>query len=360
MKQDKTILFITGALTYGGAGKMMIHVAGICAREYKHVYAVALNPDDPICTIDNGVKFLPTIGIHGSGLKGRYKTIKAIRSVVKKIKPDILVTFVSEEAFCSRIATLGMRNLIVVSAERGNPYADKKYVGMAIRWAFNISDWCFFQLEHAMAFYGNHIVKKSFVIPNAAFFNGTLGSHKAKRKTIVTAGRFVPEKGFEYLIEAFKIVYEKYPEYHLIIHGDGFMKNEYKLLVSKLGLTDVVEFPGYSNDVAAAFTNEEIFALPSLAEGIPNILIEALLVGIPTVSTDCLPGGPRFLTDNGKNGIIVPVANKEALADGIIKLIEDKELYRKFEEEGPKIINKLSLDVVEKQWIDAFRKITSK
>lgn len=358
MKQDKIILFLTGALTYGGAGKMMIHVAGICAKKYEHVYAVALNADDPICTEENGVKYLPTVGVHGNGLKGRCQTIMAIRRIVKQIKPDILVTFVSEEAFCSRVATLDKRNLIVVSAERGNPYSDKNYVQKAIRWAFNKSDWAFFQLDHAREFYGNKIKKKSFVIPNAAFFNGEIGSHESKHKTIVTAGRFVPEKGFEDLIKAFKNVQSKYSDYRLLIYGDGFLKKVYEDLVNQLGLSDCVEFPGYTKDVASALKNEDIFVLPSHAEGIPNILIEALLVGIPTISCDCLPGGPRFLTDNGENGIIVPVADVNSLTEGMIKLIEDRELYKKYEKEGPKIIEQLHPDVIEQKWVEAFEKIT--
>jgi glycosyltransferase involved in cell wall biosynthesis len=63
----------------------------------------------------------------------------------------------------------------------------------------------------------------------------------------------------------------------------------------------------------------------------PNVLIEALMVGIPTVSSDCNPGGPRFLTNNGERGLLFEAGNVKSMTDCIIQLIENQQLYNDFE-----------------------------
>lgn len=359
MKINKKILFIVTSLNEGGAGKMVHHVAGVVAKDFSDVYALAINNEELIPK-DNGVHYLVSIREHKGGIIGFAKTINSIRNLIKKIKPDIVVSFVSDVAFCTRVATYGMKKLIVVSAERGDPFTLNKMWKILIRWTYKKSDYCFFQLPDARDFFGSIVAKKSFVIPNAAFFNGTRGSHHSLNKTIVSAGRFVWEKGYECLIEAFKMVHDKYPDYKLVLYGEGPFKGQYITQIKSLELEQYVSFPGYTNDVAGAFQNEGIFVLSSRYEGIPNVLIEALLVGIPTVSCDCTPGGPRFLTNNGERGSIVKVDDVNGIYKAIIQLIEDKTLYKKYETLGPNIIKELEPELVEKQWREAFINICLK
>lgn len=358
MKQQKTILFITGKIIYGGAGKMMNYVAGLCAQEFEHVYAVAMDSEE-VCTEQNGINYLPSLNVHKRGLINWLKTIIAVRRKIKEIRPDIVVSFVSDTALVTRLSTLCMRGVIVVGAERGDPFTLSRTWQILSGWAYRHSDYCFFQLEKARDFYGKRVAQKSFVIPNAAFFNGEIGCHREMNKTIVTAGRFALQKGFCYLIDAFKIVHDKYPDYKLVIYGDGALRHDYELQINLLGLNNVVSLPGYTHNVAEAFRYEGIFVLSSLFEGIPNALIEAMLTGIPTVSADCTPGGPDFLTNHGERGLLVPMKDSVALAKAICRLVEDKELYCNLEKEGPKIIDILNPRIIDTQWIKAFNTIAN-
>ncbi len=358
MKQSKTILFITGKIIYGGAGKMMSYVAGLCAKEYECVYAIAID-EEAVCNEQNGVIYLPSLNVHKSGLKNWVKTVVTIRRKVKELKPDVVVAFVSDVAVACRLATLlCMQKVIFVSAERSDPFAQNQIWKKLTNWAYRNSDYCFFQLERARNFYSESVIQKSFVIPNAAFFYGERGCHYAKNKTIVTIGRFVQQKGFSYLLDAFDIIHKKHPEYRLIIYGDGVLRDDYEKQIANLGLEGLVSFPGYTHNVSEALRCEGIFAMPSLYEGIPNALIEAMLIGIPTVSTNCTPGGPDFLTNHGTRGLLVPVRDSVALASAICQLIEDKKLYAYLEKEGPHIEKILDPKIIEKQWIDAFHIIT--
>lgn len=337
---------------------MVHHVTSVLAKEYSSVYAIAIDKERQNISNED-VHYLPSLGEHKRGLLGFYKTIKAIRKTILAINPDIVVSFVSDVAVCTRLATLGMRHLIVVSAERGDPFTLKPIWRKLVSWAYRHSDFCIFQLPNARDFFGKSILKKSFVIPNAAFLNTTkIGIHHVRKKTIVSIGRFVWEKGYEYLIEAFSNLKEKHPDYQLILYGAGPFLDQYKKQVETLGLNEDVIFPGYTYDIAEALKDEGIFVLPSRYEGIPNALIEALLVGIPTISCDCSPGGPRFLTNDGKHGSIVPVGNVKSLTDAMNQLIEDTALYQRYENLGPTIADALSPSKIEKLWLDAFEKIS--
>lgn len=351
--KNKTILFVCTSLRKGGAGKMVNHVAGLLTSDYKSVYVVNVGKEEPF-SLNNGVHYLSPLNEHKGGLMGFVRTIRAIRHTLKIIKPDVCVSFVSDVAVCTQIASLGLHDSITVSAERGDPYSLNLLWKYLVSWAYKRSDYCFFQLEKARDFFGESVEKKSFVIPNAAFIDYLPGLHSAKNKTIVGAGRFVKEKGFDMLIDAFSKVAKQFTDYSLILYGDGSCLEEYKKQVEELGITDRVFFPGYSNNLAKSLKNEGIFALSSRYEGIPNVLIEALLIGIPTVSFDCTPGGPSYLTHDGERGLIVPLGDVNGLAESIIRLIKDRELYSELEKKGPELMKELEPALIEKKWLDAF------
>lgn len=93
--------------------------------------------------------------------------------------------------------------------------------------------------------------------------------------------------------------------------------------------------------------------------GIPNVLIEAMSVGVPAVATDCTSGGPAFLTDNGKRGLLVSVDDVDAMADAICKILESPKLSEQLSEAGKEICSLLEEKSIAKQWVDMFTQIIS-
>lgn len=359
MLKDSSILFIINNLELGGAGKMMKYVINISSPWFKYVSLIEVYAKEASKEIPSSVKTFP-LGIEEKGvLSFRYKIIKTVREIVKREKPDIVLTFVSDMCVNTRIATFGL-NTVVCSADRGDPYTETMPWKILIPWAFNRSDYCFFQLDKARDFYSAKVQKKSFVIPNVFIARtGNTPYSGERKKTIVSAGRFVIEKGYDVLIKAFAKVHEKHPEYTMTIYGEGPFLGQYHKLAQELGVDELITYPGYVKDVAASVREDGVFVLPSRYEGIPNSLIEALSVGIPCVSTDCTPGGPMFLTKGGKNGLIVPIDDIEAMTDAILRIIEDPQLAKVLETKGPEIVNELKDEVIGKMWYDAFEKIFS-
>jgi glycosyltransferase involved in cell wall biosynthesis len=138
---------------------------------------------------------------------------------------------------------------------------------------------------------------------------------------VFTAARLEPAKDLPTLLEAFASVHERRPETRLIVAGDGSERAALVSLSERLGIRDVVSFPGYEDNPYAYMRQADAFALSSKHEGLPTVLIEALACGCPVVSTDC-PSGPREILGDRTYGSLVPVGDAEAFADALVATLD--------------------------------------
>src|SRR5690606_19824055 len=168
----------------------------------------------------------------------------------------------------------------------------------------------------------------------------------AKEKLILNVGRLVTEKGQKYLIEAFSKINEK-ADWRVVILGDGPLRNQLEEQVKILGLDKQVQFLGAVNNVDEWLAKASIFVIPSISEGFPNALAEAMSAGLPCVSFDCKTG-PRDLIENYKNGILVEEKNVEELANSLQKLIDDPILRLRLGTQAIVIKEHLSSDKIAK------------
>ncbi|MBI4369647.1 MAG: glycosyltransferase [Elusimicrobia bacterium] len=149
---------------------------------------------------------------------------------------------------------------------------------------------------------------------------------------ILGAGRLDRQKGFEYLIKAFALAATKIFHTKLLIAGDGPLKNSIGLAISKSGLTSKIRLLGYQPDAARLMASCDVFILPSLWEGSPNVVLEAWNAGAPVIATSVC-GTPELIED-GRNGLLVPPADASRLAEAIVKLAVDPALGKKLAAAG--------------------------
>ncbi len=142
----------------------------------------------------------------------------------------------------------------------------------------------------------------------------------AEPPVIMGAGRITRQKDFATLIRAFARVRAQRP-CRLVIFGDGAERVDCEALAHSLGVADDVAFPGFVTDLAAYTARARLFVLSSRWEGSPNVLTEALALGVPAVATDC-PSGPREILADGRFGALVPVGDAEQLARAISDALE--------------------------------------
>ena len=142
-----------------------------------------------------------------------------------------------------------------------------------------------------------------------------------KTPVIIAAGMLEPWKGFEDLICAFEklLIYTKAK---LIILGDGSLRNNLEKQINNLEINEHVKLKGYVQNPLKYFGRSDVFALSSYVEGMPNVLIEAMMAGCTPVSTSC-DTGPKEILSSGKYGYLVPVNNPDAMCTGLLKAINN-------------------------------------
>jgi len=125
-----------------------------------------------------------------------------------------------------------------------------------------------------------------------------------ENKVILAVGRLTEAKNFGFLIRSFHALHQQHPETRLIILGEGELRAEFESLLQELGLSEVVDLPGFDPNPYAYFKYTELFVLSSNWEGLPGVLIQALASKIKVVSTNC-PSGPMEILANAKFGLLV-------------------------------------------------------
>lgn len=141
------------------------------------------------------------------------------------------------------------------------------------------------------------------------------------RPVLVSVGRLTAQKDFGTLLKAFKIVLEQCKAY-LIILGDGEERSNLKDLIFELGLEGKVDMPGFVDNPYAYIAKADVFILSSAWEGLPGVLIEALALETPVVSTNC-SFGPQEILKDGQFGRLVPVRNWQMLAEAVIATLSE-------------------------------------
>ncbi len=147
-----------------------------------------------------------------------------------------------------------------------------------------------------------------------------------------TAGRLTPVKGHVHLIAAAAKILAVHPDTTFVLLGDGELKGRLIEQAEALGLAGKVRFPGWRPDVAAVMSAFDVFALPSLNEGMGRVLVEAMALSRPVVASRT--GGITDLVEDGRNGLLVPPGDAGALADAILRLLGDAALRAAMGGEG--------------------------
>ena len=144
-------------------------------------------------------------------------------------------------------------------------------------------------------------------------------------ETVIGVGvRLSEQKGISYLIEAAAVLFRDYPTVKLLILGDGELRGSLERLAEERGVREKVLFTGFRSDMGELLQIIDIYALPSLWEGHPLVLLEAMAAGKPVVATD-IPGNNEIV-QNGRTGLLVPCRNSERLANALGTLAADREL----------------------------------
>jgi glycosyltransferase involved in cell wall biosynthesis len=172
---------------------------------------------------------------------------------------------------------------------------------------------------------------KAIAIPNPAYRREAAEAAMANPRNrpvagephLVFAGRLSAQKDPATLIRAAALLEQRHGRpFQLSVLGEGPMRDELQALAGELGIGDRVHFRGFVPDPMAYMADADVLAVPSVEEAFGYVLVEALAVGLPVVSTDC-PYGPRYILDDGRYGHLVPVGDAASMADTIARTLDE-------------------------------------
>jgi len=181
-------------------------------------------------------------------------------------------------------------------------------------------------------------------------------SCKTDNKRVVTIGRYVYQKGYDLLLQAWAIVQRKYPDWILEIYGMGD-QTSYRQMCEDIGIdTSHCIMHGPIEDVTKVYQESSIFVLSSRFEGFGLVIIEAMASGLPVVSFDC-PSGPDEIITDGYDGILVPSGDVAALSEKMMLLMKDELLRKRLSENALQSARKYDMELIGRQWIDLFNQL---
>lgn len=198
------------------------------------------------------------------------------------------------------------------------------------------------------------------VIPNAAMHIGKKYSDSTAHR-IIAVGRLDYQKGFDRLIEAWALIqkHKKYKNWHLDIFGQGEWHDMLQQMIERHGLQDNTHINRPTHDIGTEYAKSSLLVMSSNYEGFPMVMIEAMACGLPVVSFD-FKCGPKDIIKDSINGLLVPNGNIDALAQAMIKIMDNDTYRKELSLNARQVVSTYSEDTVMAKWISLFNSLVEK
>lgn len=357
----KKVIFVTISMR-GGGTERVISILANCMVEMGYEVTIMMIAEPGIeYELDPRIRCVCVSETTNGSLLGRFDRIRKMRKEIKQNQDAYVFGMGTVASMFAVMAAMGLKNKVVVS-ERNDPDV---FNGRQIRKAeeilrnmlYSCSKYIVLQTVDTVECFPKCLHKKCVVIGNPLPNNlPSPGNYEEREKTILVVGRLVGFKNHPMMIRAFARFYENFPEYRLLIFGDGLEKQNLQDLIDSLQLQECAFLKGFSDSIYGELKKGGIYVSTSNSEGISNAVIEALAMGIPAIATDCPVGGARACIQDGENGFLIPVNGEEQLVNRLEKLATDKELQKKFSKNSVKVRDEYSEENITKKWLALFEK----
>lgn len=347
------ILFMLPGMSFGGAERVVSILANEFQRQGDQVHILTLaSTEKSVYYLRDGIVRHGIILENGKNLKLVLNHLRLIRKKVHEIKPDIILSFITDTAIMALISTIGLKYPIIV-CERNDP--SKEFLSIKFKVLrkilYPLASGFVFQSEGARSYFSKAIQKKSTIILNPLVIQNIPDKYSGvRKKEIVSVGRLEPQKNQKLLIESFAKFHRTHTEYSLIIYGEGTLKQQLIDTAYRLNIQQYVHLAGTVDNVFEKISTASIFAFTSNYEGIPNALIEAMAVGLPCVSTNCSPGGAAMLINNYYNGILTPVNDIDEFVKALEYMVNNPLEAEKMGNYAMNIIEEVNAEKIVSEW----------
>lgn len=361
------IIFLISSMGPGGAERVAATLCNAWAERGDNVTLVATfsGGGKAFYEISPSVEFMylaDMVGIKKKNVFNYVQRILALRRLISDRRPDVIVSFLANVNVTAVFSSAFLRIPLIV-CERSDPSICPypRLLTLLCKISYRFADVLAVQTESVAAkivnvYPGLGMVR---VIPNPlpeAIKTICLQSSPA-RKILLSLGRLSQEKQIDKLLKAFSEVAPFFVDWDLHIYGDGPLKTRLDEQIKDAKLNTRVKLKGSTELPWKVMARADAFVMVSAYEGFPNALLEAMGVGLPCIVFDC-PSGPREITRDGKDAILIPLSDHERLVSALFKLMGDAGLRDALGAQArTSVHNRFCLSKVIQKWDLLFKEV---
>ena len=331
MKKSKILIIIPRMLA-GGAEKVVAWLSDNLCKDGYDLTVFSLQRVNCFYKLNEKVKYKTgaTVVLSNSKNKRRFERLKAFpeaySSVLNELKNNdysIVISFnPSADLIIGLINCFGIR-VPYICSERNDPHQINRIKSSILKYFYKRAKAFVCQSSTVKEYYDSYL-NNTVIIPNAIDLSIVPTRVDSVKNKFVAVGRLDTQKNYDLMISAFSEFNKHDNSFVLDIYGDGLKKEYLQELIKSKGMENKVTLKGVSKDVLSEIKGAYAFLMTSDFEGFPNVIMEAMSVGLPIITTDFSPGTAKDLVDS-ENGIVVPCNNQEKLVKAMIYLTQNKQ-----------------------------------
>ncbi len=366
------ILMLVSSMHAGGAERVAATLVNAWAERGDDVTLLPTYSAKGSCfyPISDAVKLVwlaDLAQVRSGGPLASLRRFAALRRYIASHRPDVVVSFLTNVNVAAILATRGLKVPVIV-CERTNPAVEKnagRLLANARRYTYPMADLVTVQAQATVGAFREMVpgLKALSVIPNplppelaAVPVAARLPAIDARRR-LMAMGRLVPSKQFDLLIDVYAGLAAAHPQWDLCIWGEGPERDALQARIDRHGLAARITLAGRTETPWQALADGDAFVLTSAVEGFPNVLLEAMALGLPCATFDC-PSGPREMSREGQDALLVPAGQRAALTEALDRLMRDQTLRVALADQGARSVReRYALPAVLRQWDALFAQV---
>jgi len=327
------VLFLITELNVGGAEMVVAKITAHLNEDRFHCSVCSLLPDGRLAEVlqEQGIKTLSLNVKEKFDVRGLFRLLRLLREE----KTDILHTHLFHANLLGRIAGRMAGVPVIISHQHGVERSRSKVRSLLDRLTSRYADVVISTCEVVK----QTLIKRDKIPPDkirtiykgVEITNAEVKSSSARRNLGITSdvpvvgivANLRSMKGHDTFLKAARMILNDVENARFLIVGGGPLEGKLKALAFKLGVSPQTIFTGFRDDVPSLLATMDVFVLPSLWEGVPIAILEAMAMAKPVVATEV--GGIPEIVVNGETGILVPPQNPKLLAEAIIALLQNRE-----------------------------------
>ncbi|MDR5804597.1 glycosyltransferase family 4 protein [Caballeronia sp. LZ001] len=363
------ITLLVSSMGSGGAERVAATLVNAWSERGDDVTLIATYSGKGDCfyKISENVRFIyltDRAGSQGGKLSSFVQRQRALRSLIRENRPDVVISFLTNVNVAAILATLGL-GIPVIACEHNDPSRDGRSAlwKLLTRLTYPHASAITVLTENVVAPFKTmvpgmrHIAVVPNPLPDELFQQSAPSIETGAHMRLVSLGRLHPQKNYRLLIDAFSSIANACPEWDLWIWGEGAERASLEAEIERRGMTQRIFLPGVTENPWTEILRSQAFVMSSRFEGFGLALAESMALGVPAVAVDCL-SGPRYITRDGQDALLVPVANPQALAAAIQRMLTDDTLRAELSRKGAKSVReRYSTNTILRVWDELFTRV---